>query len=269
MQGSGTVTKAVILARGLGTRMRSEAAGAVLNQQQSELAAAGVKAMIPVGRPFLDYVLSSLADAGFKQVCLVIGPEHGMIREYYSRVEATRIEINFVVQVEPLGTADAILPTEEFVAQDEFLTINADNYYPADALFAIQKLGRPGAVLFPADILVRNGNIAPERIREFARVVVDEQGLIRLVEEKAGADPDGENLVSMNIWRFSRSIFPLCRDVPISARGELELPGAVNLGIARGVKMKAAICHRGVLDLSRRSDIPAVTERLKGVQVNL
>ena len=73
------VTKAVILARGLGTRMRRDE-GVGLDREQSRAAAEGAKGMIPFGRPFLDYVLSSLADAGFREVCLVIGPEHRAIR---------------------------------------------------------------------------------------------------------------------------------------------------------------------------------------------
>ena len=70
------------LARGLGKRMREQAqTGARVDAAQAEAADRGVKAMIPIGRPFLDYVLSALADAGYTETCLVIGPEHGAIRE--------------------------------------------------------------------------------------------------------------------------------------------------------------------------------------------
>ena len=57
--------------------MRKEAEGVQLDQSQSAAADAGVKAMISMGgeRPFLDYVISALADAGFTEVCLVIGPD--------------------------------------------------------------------------------------------------------------------------------------------------------------------------------------------------
>ncbi len=48
------VSKAVVLARGLGTQMRREDAGAALDDAQAAVAARGVKAMIPIGRPFLD-----------------------------------------------------------------------------------------------------------------------------------------------------------------------------------------------------------------------
>ena len=39
--------------------------------------------MIPIGRPFMDYALSGLADAGYAEACLVIGPEHQIVRNYY------------------------------------------------------------------------------------------------------------------------------------------------------------------------------------------
>ena len=121
-------TKAVILARGLGSRMRKEANGVELSEEQSKAASAGVKAMISVGRPFLDHVITALADAGFTEVCLVIGPEHDMIRDYYDSVEKSRVTISYAVQEEPLGTANAVLAAEEFAGQDRVLVINSDNY---------------------------------------------------------------------------------------------------------------------------------------------
>ncbi len=130
MTESATIRKAVILARGLGTRMRSEDTSSALSREQSEAAAAGIKAMIPVGRPFLDYLLSSLADAGFSHICLVIGPEHGAVRDYYARIPAARIRVSFAVQADALGTANALLPAEAFTGDDEFLTINGGQLLP-------------------------------------------------------------------------------------------------------------------------------------------
>jgi CTP:molybdopterin cytidylyltransferase MocA len=67
------VDKAVILAAGRGTRMQQAHDSAGLNAGQSAAARSGLKAMMPVSRPFIDYVLSGLADAGYRRVCLVIG----------------------------------------------------------------------------------------------------------------------------------------------------------------------------------------------------
>ncbi len=266
-----SITKAVILARGLGKRMREDDGSAPIDAAQAAAADSGVKAMVPVGRPFLDYVLSALADAGFTRACLVIGPEHGSVRDYYTlKQRPSRIAISFATQLEPLGTANAVLAAEDFVGPDEFVVLNSDNYYPVDVLQAVQRLGQPGTVLFEAASLITHSNIPEDRIRAFASCVVDAAGFLTDIVEKPAVEHfDAAKLVSMNCWRFGPDIFAACRDVALSQRGEYELPLAVKLAIQRGMKLKAPISQSGVLDLSRRSDIAAVTERLKNVQVVL
>jgi len=100
----------------------------------------GVKGMIPFGRPFLDYSISALAEAGCKRICLVIGPEHEVIREYYKQLPARRVAISFAIQQQPLGTADAVRAAADFVGRDNFLVVNSDNYYPVEALRLLRML---------------------------------------------------------------------------------------------------------------------------------
>ena len=266
-----TITTAVVLARGLGKRMRAQDGAAMLDGSQSAAADAGMKSMVPVGRPFLDYVLSVLADAGFLRACLVIGPEHHAVRKYYTGVRVPqRIGVEFAVQAEPLGTANAVLAAEAFGGKYEFLVINGDNYYPLDVLREIQGLGNPGTVLFESESLVRESNIPRERVQAFATCVVDNEGyLVDIVEKPGEGQMRAAKLISMNCWRFGPEIFAACRDVVISPRGEFELPVAVKLAIGRGVRFKTVVSRSGVLDLSRRSDIEAVAERLKHARVAL
>jgi dTDP-glucose pyrophosphorylase len=73
----------------------------------------------------------------------------------------------------------------------------------------------------------------------------------------------------MNCWRFDERIFGACRDVPLSSRGELELPVAVALGIDRGDRVRAVRSTLPVLDLSSRDDIASVTARLAQVEAKL
>ncbi|MGB6640714.1 MAG: NTP transferase domain-containing protein, partial [Thermoanaerobaculia bacterium] len=73
---------AVVLAAGVGRRMRKPATAADLTAEQEAVAETGVKALIPVGRPFIDYVLSALADSGVRRICLVIGPDHSELHSY-------------------------------------------------------------------------------------------------------------------------------------------------------------------------------------------
>lgn len=269
------VTRAVILARGLGTRMRRADQEAELDAEQAAVADLGLKAMIPVGRPFLDYVLSGLADAGFTHACLVIGPEHDQVRDYYTREERPeRITVEFAIQAEPLGTADAVLAAADCTGDEPFVVMNSDNYYPVEALRALRLQGAPALLGFDRKALVSQANIDPDRIAKFALLEMDDDGALRRIVEK----PDEAVLqamgphapVSMNCWCFSAEIFEACRAIEPSERGELEIPLAVQYAIERmGMRFAVVESRSGVLDLSSRGDIAAVKERLAGIEVHL
>jgi glucose-1-phosphate thymidylyltransferase len=268
--------KAVVLARGLGTRMKTPDDGASLSPEEARIADTGVKALVPLSedRPLLDYILSALADAGATDICLVIGPEHRSIRERYTKIAPPRrFRITFAVQERPLGTADALLSAEEFVAGQEFLALNSDNYYPVSALRTLVELGRPGTVLFRPEALAARSNIEPGRIRAFALGHAGADGCLDSLIEKPDAEILPEigsgRLVSMNLWRLPTRIFDVCRRLVPSARGELELPEAIATTIAEGVRLRVIVSDEGVLDLSKRSDISTVKERLRGVVVKL
>lgn len=264
--------RAVVLARGLGRRMRQHDPAAPLSPAQQAAADAGLKAMMPInGVPFLDYSLSALADAGITDVALVVAPDHAMLEERYATIAPPRrVRVDFVVQEEAVGTANAILSARRWTGRDPFLAMNADNLYPLDALRDLALLPEPGFPAFDADDLVRSSNIPAERVRAFALVEVDDEGyLARIVEKptgggKAAAATVGRK-VSMNCWRFDERIFEACRDVPRSARGEFELPEAVGLAARRGVRFKAVPARGPVLDLSRRADAADVAGRLAAV----
>ena len=271
---SGPPTKAVILARGLGTRMRAVDDGVRLNPAQAAAANAGVKAMIEIDRPFLDYVLSALADAGFTEVCLVIGPEHTTVREYYEKSAPGRVRVHFAIQAKPLGTADAVLAAADFVGADAFVVLNSDNYYPVDVLQALRAQHEPALPAFDRDALVGEGNIPADRIARYALLDVDAHGYLRRIVEKpdeATARALGDDApVSMNVWLLTPAFLEACRRVKPSPRGELELPTAIQLAIEElGVRIRAIPVRAAVLDLSQRGDIPAVAARLRGTAVRL
>jgi dTDP-glucose pyrophosphorylase len=269
------IYKAAILARGLGTRMRRADDSAALQSDQARIADTGMKAMIPIGRPFLDYVLSTLADAGITDVCLVIGPEHHQIREYYGRTVAPeRVRVHFAVQAEPRGTADAVLAAESFAGGAHVLVLNSDNYYPAECCRALASLGSAALAGYDREALTRLGNIPEERIRKYALLDVSADGfLIDIVEkpDEATFQRMGEHaLVSMNLWAFPPAIFEACRQVKPSARGELELQDAVRYSIRElGTRYRVLPFATGVLDLSSRGDIASVAEALRNVGVRL
>ncbi len=254
--------------------MRRADPAAPLDAGQAAAADTGVKAMIPVGRPFLDYVVSALADAGVRDVGIVVGPAHDAIRDHYEAASPRRVRIAFAVQEEPLGTANAALAAEEFVAGEDFLVLNSDNYYPVSAVRALLGLGEPGLPVFELDRLVAGSNFPRQRVARYAVLKVGPDGYLERIVEKPDSsmvgDPGGEVLLSMNLWRFSPAIFEACRRVPRSSRGELELPQAVDLGIRElSLRFRAVRCEEGVLDLSIRADVAAVAGRLRNVEPRL
>jgi glucose-1-phosphate thymidylyltransferase len=269
---SGT-TKLVVLARGLGTRMRAASSQGALDTHQRSAADAGLKAMIPIDRPFLDYALSAHAEAGLRDVCLVIGPEHGAIREYYSSVTTERLTIGFAIQERPIGTADAVLSARDFVGDDEFLVVNADNYYPTPVISDLRHANAPALPAFSRAGLLRDGQIPADRIMRYALLdITSDHELRRIVEKPSDDDAAamGDARVSMNCWHFDSRIFEACRRVPLSSRREYELPLAVQFAIDHlGMPVHTFGADASVLDLSQRDDVASVAARLRGVAVKL
>ncbi|MBW7934352.1 MAG: NTP transferase domain-containing protein [Gemmatimonadaceae bacterium] len=267
-------TQAVILARGLGSRMWRAEAAVALDEAQERAAAAGHKGMMPtLGRPFLDFVLSALADAGVRDVTLVVAPDHAMMRDYYARqVPPERVRLRWAVQAEPRGTADAVLAAADVVDDAPFLALNSDNYYPVASYDALCSLGGAGLVAYEGEALVREGNIDRERVMAYALLDIDDAGLLRGIVEKPPADHPlaqrAERWVSMNLWSFTPRIFDACRRVQPSVRGELELQDAVMIATRElGERFHVVRAHAGVLDLSRRADVASIGEHLRGIEV--
>ena len=276
------MTDALVLARGLGRRMRDAAAAGdtALTAEQAAAASAGLKSMMPIAghgrpaRPFLDYVLSELADAGFTRVALIVAPEGDgpdPLREYYlGEGRPRRLSLSFVVQPEALGTADAVCAATAWVGPNAFVVLNADNLYGVETLRALRLAGGPALPVYERDELVRASAIPPDRVASFALLTLRPDGTLEDIVEKPGAaaiEAAGPRaLISMNCWRGDRRLIDACRHVERSPRGEFELPMAVRLAIRRGVVFRALAATGPVLDLSRRDDVRVVMERLARVE---
>ncbi len=252
--------------------MQRSHAGAGADAAQERMASAGLKAMIPFRRPFLDYILSALADAGFDDVCLVIGPGHELVRDYYTRTNPpTRVRVSFAVQLEARGTADALLSAESFADRDQFLVLNADNYYPVEVFRGLAALDGPGLPVFKRSSLIELSNVDADRVRSYAVLQIAPDGRLLNVIEKPDAETfsvyGDDPFISMNCWRFGPSIFDACRRITPSARGELELPEAVRYAVTvMSERMQTFPIEAGVLDLSHRSDIAEVERRLARIE---
>lgn len=238
--------------------MRADKPGTALTDEQQRIADAGIKALIPLanGKTLLEMVLANVVDAGFSDVCLVIGPEHGAIRDYCNE---NGIDVKFVVQEEARGTADAVLAAESAVGGELFLVVNSDNLYPVESLRRLCETNRPAMLAFEREALIERSNIAADRIARFATVEIDDDGNLRgIIEKPELVNP--RSFVSMNAWLFSPEIFAACRAIePSPVRKEYEITAAVQFAIDHlGVEVAAVKTDEGVLDLSDRADIENV-----------
>jgi D-glycero-alpha-D-manno-heptose 1-phosphate guanylyltransferase len=117
------IKEAIILAGGLGTRLRSVVA---------ELP----KCMANVaGKPFIYYVIKQLEKQGIEKFIFSLGYKHEVI-EAYINTQFTTLNTQFVIEHEPLGTGGAILLACKKATEKNVLILNGDTMFSID----IQKL---------------------------------------------------------------------------------------------------------------------------------
>jgi D-glycero-alpha-D-manno-heptose 1-phosphate guanylyltransferase len=111
--------EAIILAGGFGTRLRSVVSNVP-------------KPMAPVaGHPFLEILIQSLANKGFRRVILSVGYQSDKIISHFGEFFAG-VEIEYQVESEPLGTGGAILASLPLCQEDHVHIINGDTFLDVD-----------------------------------------------------------------------------------------------------------------------------------------
>lgn len=110
---------AIVLAGGLGTRLRSEVPG--LPKPMASVS----------GIPFLEYVLNFLEKNGIQCVVLSVGYKWEMIYDYFGQ-NFKEMELQYSVEKSPLGTGGAIKKALAYVTSDDVYIINGDTFFDVD-----------------------------------------------------------------------------------------------------------------------------------------
>ncbi|MBE0428620.1 MAG: NDP-sugar synthase [Thermoleophilia bacterium] len=121
--------KAVILVGGQGTRLRPLTLGTP-------------KPMVPLAnRPFVSYVLEHLRNHGFTDIVFSMGYLPEGIKSYFGDGSAMGVDLTYVVEDFPLGTAGAVKNVEKHISDGDFLVLNGDILTDLDltALLAFHK----------------------------------------------------------------------------------------------------------------------------------
>lgn len=112
--------EAIILAGGLGTRLRSVVADLP-------------KCMAPVaGKPFLSYVINHLQQQGVDKFIFSLGYKHAYIEEWLNQ-SFPLLFSQIAIEEEPLGTGGAIKLACTMATEENVLVLNGDTLFSLDA----------------------------------------------------------------------------------------------------------------------------------------
>ena len=112
---------AVIMAGGKGSRLRS-----ITNDEIP-------KPMVPVdGKPLLEYQVEKLKEYGIKKIVMIVGHLGEKIMEHFKDGKDFGVDIDYIVEKEPLGTAGAFYYLKDKTDAKDFLLIFGDVFFDID-----------------------------------------------------------------------------------------------------------------------------------------
>lgn len=231
----------VILAAGRGTRMRDLTA----NRPKHLIEAAG--------RPFISYLLDNLAEAGYRDLYLVVGYQAKSVYDFAAR-EASRWHLTLINQFERLGEDryGTLVPLQAVateLAGQEVVVVSGDNLYSPADLSRLEVSGGSAVAALKHEHPERYGVVVPGAGSTVARII-----------EKPEHPPS--TLINTGLYRLSPDVWPLLDRVGCSTRGEYELTDAINL-LAAHESVRLIELRDYWYDFGRPEDIPLVEELVR------
>jgi dTDP-glucose pyrophosphorylase len=215
---SESVTKAVVLAAGRGTRMR-------------ELTVSRPKPMVEVsGRPVLSYILEGLRDAGVRKILIVIGYRKEVVVNHFRDGSELGVEIVYAEQIRQDGTGKVVELAKDFCGSDPFILSYGDILVDASSY---RLLTRPG----DSDIVMTVRYT--EDASKGGAVYVNEKFEVIDLREKQLPEEATTSWYNAGVYTFNSTIFSYVARLQKSLRGEYELTDAIRAMAHDGKKVKA------------------------------
>ena len=219
--------KGIILAGGSGTRLYP------LTKTTS-------KQLLPVyDKPMIYYPLSTLMHFGIKDVLIISTPiDTPNIEKLFGDGSKIGLNIQYAIQPEPKGIAQAFTIGADFIGTDDVCLILGDNIFYMGGQFP----------MFEAEVKKNTGKRAtifayhvsdPER---FGVVEFDKNLRAISIEEKPKIPKS--NYVSVGLYFYPGDVVEKARSLTPSARGELEITDLNNLYL-RENRMSVVPMRRG------------------------
>lgn len=216
---STTITKAVLLAAGRGTRMR-------------ELTSELPKPMIAVrGKPILRHIIDGLHAAGVDQFLVIVGYRAEVVREFLGDGVRFGVAVSYKTQLVQDGTGKVIELAHDFVGDDAFVLSYGDVIVDPSNYQNLVRLenGCEGIVSI----------IRGQDASHGGAVFVNERfELIDLREKPQPGEPTSP-WYNAGVYAFRPSIFEFTARLKRSPRGEFELTDAIRDLAHSGKKVQA------------------------------
>lgn len=217
-------------------------------------------------KPLIYYPLSILMLGGIRDILLISNRETiPLYRQLFEDGSQVGLKIEYAVQEEPRGIAEAFIIGEKFIGNDSVTLILGDNifYGYLDFLYQALKNHQDGATIFGYRVN------DPER---YGIVDFDVNGNAMSIEEKP-KNPKSDYAVP-GLYIYDNEVAKISKSLKPSARGELEITDVNNVYLRRG-KLKVEKIGRGIawLDtgnptaLLQASNFFGVIEERQGLKV--
>lgn len=199
------------------------------------------KQLLPVyDKPLIYYPLSVLMLAGIREI-LVISSEEAILSYQNLLRDGSDIGLNieYAVQKEPRGLADAFIIGEEFIGDDTVCLVLGDNVFFGQNITMLLQEAMDNVSKGKASIF---GCYVKDPC-EFGVVEFDENKQAISIEEKP-THPKS-NYAVPGLYMYGNDVIQVAKDVKPSARGEIEITSINNYYLDNG-KLNVTLMGRGI-----------------------
>lgn len=232
----------VILAAGRGKRMRP-------------FSHKVPKPMLPLlNKPILSIIIERMQKIGAKDFVIITSKDnYNEIKSFFDTNydKKRKIEIKYVIQDPPRGTAEAIYLGALEARTETIFSVAGDNLFSKQVFASMLAAFHQSRI----DCLLAVKKVPKIEMTKLACVEVDKDQFIKSITEKPNLEEITSDFASISLYVFNKNVLTYFNKVKLSKRGELEAPDAFIAMIRSNLVLKAHPCSEQYIHISEPDDL--------------